>query len=69
MMLQKQIALQDMESVVSATARQCKITKAADLHVAHHLHVFVVLLGQRIFQFAQVDFGERPDRFGFEVHH
>lgn len=32
MMLQKQIILQDMESVVSATAWQCKLTaKAANL--------------------------------------
>lgn len=48
MMLQKQIALQDMESVVSVTAWQCKITAmaAADLHVAHHVRVFSVLLGQ-----------------------
>lgn len=69
-MLQKQIALQDMESVVSAIAWQCKITaKAANVHEAHRVHVFAALSGQRIFQFTQVDFGEWPDRFGFEVHH
>lgn len=49
---------------------QSKVTvKAADLRVAYHVRVFAVSLGQRIFQFAQVDFGERPHGLGFEVHH
>lgn len=44
-------------------------TTGAHLHEPHHLHLSAVLLGQRIFQLPQVDFGERPDRFGLEVHY